>query len=86
MAKHINQAIKDEVLLAVKNGMSVAKAAEQYGVVSKTIYVWLRKQADNTGASNLEISKLRRENQELKEIIGLLALEKKRAQKNTSRP
>lgn len=47
-----------------------------------TTYGILRRQADNTGTSALEIAKLRRENQELKEIIGLFALEKKRAEKN----
>jgi len=43
----------------------------------------MREQADNTGTSSLEVAKLRRENQELKEIIGLFALQKKRAEKNT---
>ena len=46
------------------------------------IYRWLREQADNTGTSSLEVSRLRRENQELKEIIGVFALQKKRAEKN----
>jgi len=32
------------------------------------------------------VAKLRRENQELKEIIGLFTLQKKRAEKNTGRP
>jgi hypothetical protein len=47
------------------------------------VYAWLRAQADNTGTSNLEIAKLRKENQELKEIVGMFALDKKRAEKNT---
>jgi len=83
MGRYISQNIKDEVLEAVKNGMSVANASVQYGLGSKTIYTWLRKQSDNTGTSNLEVGRLKRENQELKEIIGMLALEKKRAKKNT---
>lgn len=85
MRRYIDQSTKDEVLLAVKNGMSVANASEQYSLGAKTIYTWLRKQSDNTGTSNLEVGRLKRENQELKEIIGMLALEKKRAQKNTGR-
>jgi len=40
------------------------------------------KDAAETGTSALEMARLRRENQELKEIIGLFALEKKRAEKN----
>ena len=86
MARYINQAKKDEVLLAVKNGLSVVEASTQHGVSPKAIYVWLKAQADNTGASSLEVSRLRRENQDLKEIIGMFALDKKRAEKNTLRP
>lgn len=83
MARYIKQAKKDEVLLAVKNGLAVTEAATQYEVSAKAIYVWLKAQADNTGTSSLEVARLRRENQELKEIIGMFALEKKRAEKNT---
>lgn len=83
MPRYINQAKKDEVLLAVKNGLSVLEAGAQHGVSAKAIYTWLRTQADNTGTSSLEVSRLRRENQELKEIIGMFALDKKRAEKNT---
>lgn len=76
---------KASILEAVKNGTKVSEVALQHSVSDKTIYTWLRAQADNTGTSNLEIAKLRRENQELKEIIGLFTLEKKRAEKNTGR-
>lgn len=85
MARYINKAKKDEVLLAVKNGLSVAEASNQHGVSTKAIYVWLKAQADNTGTSSLEVARLRRENQELKEIIGMFALDKKRAEKNMGR-
>ena len=85
MAKHIQQEQKDEILSAIKNGLSVAHASEQYDISTKTIYRWLGKQTDNTGTSALEVSRLRRENQDLKEIIGSLTLEKKRGEKNKSR-
>lgn len=84
MAKHIAVDLKQEVLEAIKNGMKVSEATAKYGVSDNAIYGWLRHQSDNTGTSNLEVAKLRRENQELKEIIGLFALEKKRAEKNRS--
>jgi len=80
------QAFKDEVLGSIKNGTKISEVCAQHNLSNKTVYAWLRAQADNTGTSNLEIAKLRRENQELKEIIGLFALDKKRAEKNTSRP
>jgi transposase-like protein len=83
MHASIAPATKAAILEAVKNGMKVAEAATKYGVNATTIYSWLKAQADNTGTSNLEMAKLRRENQELKELIGLLTLQKKRAEKNT---
>lgn len=82
MAKHINPALKQQVLEAVKNGLKVSEAVTQFGVSDHTIYSWLRQQSDNTGTSSLEVAKLRKENQELKELIGLFALDKKRAEKN----
>lgn len=85
MARYISQELKDEVLSGVKNGLSVLNASEQFGVSTKAIYAWLRKQVDNTGTSSLELSRLRRENAELKEIIGDLSLERKRSKKNTLR-
>jgi len=77
--------MKEQILLDIKNGESVASASVRCGVSTKTIYSWLRGQTDNTGTSALEIAKLRRENQELKEIIGWFALEKRRGEKNHGR-
>lgn len=86
MYKRHPQTLKDEVLAAIKNGTKISDVCAQHNLSTKTVYAWLRSQADNTGTSNLEIAKLRRENQELKEIIGIFALDKKRAEKNTGRP
>lgn len=83
MAKHIDSVVKQQTLEAIKNGMKVSEASVKFGVTDNTIYTWMKVQADNTGTSSLEVAKLRRENQELKELVGLFALEKKRAEKNT---
>jgi len=83
MGKHIDPSMKQQILSDIKNGMKVSEAAAKYGVSDYSIYTWLKAQADNTGTSALEIARLRKENQELKEIIGMFALEKKRAEKNT---
>lgn len=82
MAKVFSQEIRSGVLSAIKNGTRVSDAAAQFNVSVKSIYKWLRSETDNTGTSSLELQRLRRENTELKEIIGLFALEKKRAEKN----
>lgn len=79
MGKHIDNSTHEQFIIDVKSGMKVNDAAVKHGIHIKTAYAILRRQADNTGTSVLEIAKLRRENQELKEIIGLFALEKKRA-------
>lgn len=86
MAKHIDSALKQRVLSDIKNGMKVSEASAKHGVTDNTIYAWLKQQADNTGTSALEIAKLRKENQELKEIIGIFALKEKRAEKNRYGP
>lgn len=83
MSNQHDQALKDEVLEAIKNGKKVSDVCAQKNLSTKTVYAWLRKQADNTGTSSLELAKLRKENQELKEIIGMFALDKKRTEKNT---
>ena len=86
MGKHIDPSAKQQALADIKNGLAVKEAAQKHGVTETSIYAWLRQQADNTGTSALELARLRKENTELKELIGLLALEKKRAEKNTGRP
>ena len=83
MGKYVSEEIKQAVLQDIKNGTKVSDAVLKHNVNAKSIYRWLHAQADNTGTSSLEVAKLRRENQELKELVGLFALEKKRAEKNT---
>jgi len=85
MAKHIDAALRQRVLEAIKNGMKVSEARDEFGVSDNAIYAWLKKQADNSGTSSLEVAKLRKENAELKEIIGMFALDKRRAEKNRRR-
>ena len=82
MGKHVEKATREQLLLDVKNGMKVSEAGAKYSVTPTTIYGWMKARADNTGTSSLEVAKLRRENQELKELVGFFALEKRRAEKN----
>lgn len=82
MGKYVSEEAKQAVLQDIKDGVKVSDAVLKHNVNIKSIYRWLRNQADNTGTSSLEVAKLRRENQELKEIIGLFALDRKRAEKN----
>ncbi len=64
----------------MKAGEPVANLAKQYGVSDKTIYAWLRWKA-TTSVSWLEYAKLRKENQQLKEIVGILTVELEKVKK-----
>lgn len=80
MKKAINKEVKDEILAKVKAGEKVTVISSQYGVSDKTIYGWLRGKAINT-VSFLEYAKLRKENQVLKEIVGVLTVELEKTKK-----
>lgn len=81
MFKPIPKATRDEILAKIKEGMKVMDLASQYGISPKTIYTWLRNQI-TPQASVVELSRLKRENEELKRIIGLVTLELERGKKN----
>lgn len=81
MFKKIPIKIKEEILLKVKNGDSVADTADQYGISPKTIYSWLRNKV-RPDISIAKYNKLKRDKEELKRIIGLITLELERGKKN----
>lgn len=79
--KVISKEIKEQVLKRIKEeGVSVTDAAKEAGISTKTIYNWLRSKTIRDGGI-LEISRLKRENRELLEIIGELTHEVKRSKK-----
>jgi transposase-like protein len=75
--------VKQEILEKVKQGEKVVELGKQYGVSEKTIYYWLRTKASN-GVSMVEHNKLKRENEDLKAIIGALMMELERGKKKRS--
>ena len=76
MFKPIAQDIKDQIISRIKNnGEAVVKLSSEYNVSVKTIYGWLRKQSEK-GVSVLELSRLKRENKLLLELVGRLTLDK----------
>ena len=80
----INKEVKEEILSKVKAGEPAASVAQKYGVSPKTIYSWLRWNTVK-GVSWLDYAKIKRENQQLKEIIGVLSLEVAKSKKKTGR-
>jgi transposase-like protein len=81
MFKRIPVETKNEILSKVKAGQTVVEVAKQYAVSTKTIYAWLANET-MPDISILEYNRLKRENEELKRIIGLITLELERGKKN----
>jgi len=70
----ISNEIKNEIINRIKNdGVSVTQAAQDYAVSTGTIYKWLGNQAKGS-VSLLVHNKVKKENQQLKEIIGELTI------------
>lgn len=73
--------VKEQIINRIKNeGVSVAQAAKEHGLHDSTIYGWLGAKTEGTG-SVLEIAKLRRENDDLLRLVGLMTLKLSETQK-----
>ena len=72
-----------EILSAIKDrGLSTTIAAEEFHVASSTIRKWIKRKVDNAHSSSTETTRLRKENQLLKEIVANFMLEKVVGEKN----
>lgn len=74
MGKVVAKEIRAEIIGKVQAGERVPPLAEQYGISTKTIYGWLRQNSGDEVVSVLEYNKLKRENEELKRLVGELTL------------
>ena len=80
--KIIAKEIKSEILSKVKSGEKVTDLARQYAVSDKSIYTWLHMETGDTVVSIIQHNKLKRENEELKKLIGEISLELSLGKKN----
>ncbi len=82
MKKHrIAPDVKEQIISRIKDeGVSVQQAATEHGVTTSTIYAWIGAKVEG-GPSVMEIAKLRRENDELLKLVGLLTLKLNETQK-----
>lgn len=82
MTKHrITPEVREQIINRVKNeGVSIGQAAQEHGITESAIYKWLGRRADGV-PSILEYAKLKRENDELLKLIGLITLKLSEAQK-----
>lgn len=82
MSKRINEETKQIIIEKIRSeGLSVPKASEEFGLSKNTIYSWIGTKAKGE-PSILEMAKVKRENAELKQIIGGLTLNMERGKKN----
>lgn len=72
--KTIPKEIREEVVAKAKLGEKIAQLAQTYGISSKTIYGWLTKNSDEESVSIVKYNKLKRENEELKRLVGEVTL------------
>lgn len=82
MIKKIAKEIKEEVLAKARAGEKVLALAEQYGISDRTVYAWLRQNTGEEVVSILKYNKLKRENEELKRLVGELTLGMSLGKKN----
>jgi transposase-like protein len=81
MAQVISNETKQKIINEVRDsGKKVIDIANEYQVSSKAIYTWLRTGIGGD-SSALEISKLKRENEQLYSILGKVTAELKRPKK-----
>jgi transposase-like protein len=85
MSKRISEEIKQKIINKIKSdGLSVPKASAEFGISRNTLYNWIGAKIKGD-PSILEVARLRRENSELKQIIGGLTLNMERGKKNKER-
>lgn len=80
--KIIPREIKNEILAKARSGTKVIDLASQYGISDRTIYLWLHQDTNEEVISVLKYNKLKRENEELKRLIGELTLDLSLGKKN----
>lgn len=82
VGRPIPKELKEEIISKIKTeGISGVEAGRRYGINVKNIYRWLSQGIGGTRSEVLEINRLKRENRELKLIIGKLMLETERGKK-----
>ena len=79
----VSKEVKEQIIKRIKEeGLPVSQIASEHGLKPRTIYQWIARGVTSP-PSILEISKLKRENQALKELIGQITLEMSLAKKKT---
>lgn len=71
----VSKEVKEQIIRRIREeGLPVSQAAQEHGLHPRVIYSWISKGVTSP-PSVLEVARLKRENQALKELIGELTLE-----------
>ncbi len=82
MKKHrIAPEVKEQIINRIKNdGLTVVQAAKDHGVAEGTIYTWIARKTDEN-VSLSDFLKIKRENDQLKMLLGEITLKLSETQK-----
>jgi transposase-like protein len=81
--KYYSKDLKEEIINKIKvEGIKAVEAAKRYGLAVNNIYRWVSAGIGGTRTHMWEINRLKRENQELKQILGAMMFEKERGKKD----
>jgi transposase-like protein len=83
VGQHTDPVIKSQIITKIRDeGVSVSEASALYDVNSKTIYRWLKEGVVNGNANLiLENNRLRKENEQLYNLLGRATAENKRSKR-----
>ena len=75
--------LKEEIINKIKSeGITAVEAASRYGIDVNNIYRWVSSGVAGAKGNLFEINRLKRENRQLKQIIGGMMFEKEKEKKD----
>jgi len=75
MSRKYDSNIKSEVCEKLRSGERLSDVSKHYGIPSSTISGWLKRSASGAKGEELEIGKLKRENEALYKLLGRMSYE-----------
>lgn len=81
--KYYPKELKEEIISKIKTeGITAVEAAKRYGIDVNNIYRWVSSGVGGGRNNIFEMNRLKKENRELKQIIGEIMFERERGKKD----